>query len=210
MPEELWKQLKEIKSILEKTNISYIQLTDCEADDLITSFVKQNKKTFPNLVFDIFTRDKDLLQLLDKNTNILKYIKGKITLYTDEDFSKEYNFSPNNFSDYLSLLGDNIDNIKGVRGIGPVSAKNLIQQFRTVENIYQQKDSLPENSRKLLEDNQEIVYRNKKIIGLIENIYLPNDLYEKCNFNWEEWKKNSELKKFCTENNFKSILKLLD
>ena len=123
-----------------------------------------------------------MLQLLDKNTNILKYIKGKITLYTDENFWKEYNFSPSNFADYLSLLGDNIDNIKGVKGIGPVSAKNLIQQFYTVENIYQQKDNLPENNRKLLEGNQELVYRNKKITGLIENIPLPTNLYEKCSF----------------------------
>nr|CAG8538874.1 1762_t:CDS:2 [Entrophospora candida] len=138
---------------LEKTDIAYIQLVDCEADDLITSFIKQSEKKYPNLIFDVFTRDKDLLQLLDKNTNI------------------------------LNLLGDSIDNIKGVKGIGPVSAKNLIQQFHTVENIYQQKNNLPESSIKLLENNQELVYRNKKIIGLVETISFPPNLYEKCDFN---------------------------
>jgi DNA polymerase I len=158
-------------------------LLDCEADDLITSFVKQNKKIHSKLVFDIFTRDKDLLQLLDKNTNILKYVKGKITLYAEEDFWKEYNFPPRNFTDYLSLLGDNVDNIKGVRGVGPVNAKSLIQQFYTVENIYRQKDDWSENNKKLLEDNQELVYDNKKITSLVENIPLPTHLYEKCHFN---------------------------
>ncbi|CAI2162291.1 13557_t:CDS:1 [Funneliformis geosporum] len=183
MPEELRNQMEEIKLVLERANITYIQLVDCEADDLITSFVRQNKKTDANLIFDIFTRDKDLLQLLDEKTNILKYVNGKITLYAKEDFQQEYNFPAPNFADYLSLLGDNVDNVKGVRGIGTVGAKNLIRQFQTVENIYQQKNNLPENSRKLLENCQEEVYLNKKIVGLEDNISLPTKLYEKCDFN---------------------------
>src|SRR5437764_12577085 len=118
----------------------------------------------------MFTRDKDLLQLLNKNINILKYIDGKSTSYTYEDFCQEYNFVPNHYTDYLSLLGDNIDNIEGVKGIGPVSAKKLIQQFQTVENIYQKIDNLLENAKKLLENREEMVYLNKKIISLEKNI----------------------------------------
>jgi DNA polymerase I len=168
--------------LLEKINITYIQMVDCEADDLIASFVVQNKKTHPNTVFDIFTRDKDLLQLLSKNVNILKYIEGKITHYTFDHFCQEYNFSPSNYLDYLSLLGDNVDNIAGIRGIGPVIAKKLIQQFQNTENIYKNLSTLPKNTEKLLENQQELTCANKKIISLVTNISLPPDLCQKCKF----------------------------
>jgi DNA polymerase-1 len=174
--------MEKLKELLKKTNINYIQLVDCEADDLIASFINQNTKNNSNTTFDIFTRDKDLLQLLDKNVNILKYIDGKSTLYTYENFCQEYNFVPNNYVDYLSLIGDNVDNIEGVKGVGPVSAKNLIQQFQTVENIYQKIDNLPENTKKLLENKEEVVYLNKKIINLEKNINLSSEKFEECDF----------------------------
>jgi DNA polymerase I len=157
-------------------------MVDCEADDLIASFVVQNKKTYPNTVFDIFTRDKDLLQLLSENVNILKYIEGKITHYTFNHFCQEHNFLPPNYLDYLSLLGDNVDNIVGVKGIGPVIAKKLIQQFQNTENIYKNLSTLPKNTEKLLENQQGLVCVNKKIISLVTNISLPSNLYQKCEF----------------------------
>ncbi|CAG8765932.1 35333_t:CDS:1 [Racocetra persica] len=174
--------MNELKTLLKKTNINFIQLIDCEADDLIASFIQQ-KTPNADTIFDIFTRDKDLLQLLDKNVNILKYIDGKATLYTYENFCQEYNFRPNNYVDYLSLLGDNVDNIEGVKGIGPVSAKKLIQQFEIVENVYQQIDNLPENTKKLLTDKEKVVYLNKKIISLEKNIDLSGEKIPECDFN---------------------------
>lgn len=175
--------MKTLKSLLEKINIAYIQLVDCEADDIIASFVSQTIKNHPNTNFDIFTRDKDLLQLLNTNTNILKYINGKISLYTQSHFFHEYNFSPKNYVDYLSLLGDNVDNIEGIKGVGPVSAKKIIQQFQTIENIYQKIDNLPNNTKKLIENKKALVYCNKKIISLEKNISLPIETYKSCNFN---------------------------
>jgi DNA polymerase I len=174
--------METLKELLKKSDISYIQLLNCEADDLIASFVSQNLKKYPDITFNIFTRDKDLLQLLSKNVSILKYIKGKFTLYTHDNFCQEYNFEPNNYADYLSLLGDNVDNVKGVKGIGPVNAKSLIQQFGNVENIYQKIVNLPENTKKLLENKEGLVYLNKKIINLEKNISLPADITKNCDF----------------------------
>ncbi|CAG8470544.1 17633_t:CDS:2 [Gigaspora margarita] len=179
MPEELREQMEILKELFTKIKITYLQLVDCEADDVIASFVTQNAHK-PELTFDIFTRDKDLLQLINQNTNILKYIKEKLTLYTQQNFHQEYNFFPSNYVDYLSLLGDNVDNIEGVRGIGPVNAKKLIQQFHTVENIYQASDALPDNVKNLLIDKQELVFCNKKIIGLENKLTLP---LLTCDFN---------------------------
>ncbi|CAG8589978.1 13117_t:CDS:1 [Ambispora leptoticha] len=182
MPEELYKQMEMVKSLLEKTNITYLQLENHEADDLIASFIKKNQEKNSQIIFDVFTRDKDLLQLLSQNINILKYINGKTTLYTYEIFCQEYNFTPHNYIDYLSLLGDKVDNIEGVNGIGPVNAKKLIQQFQSVENIYQKINNLPEITKHLLIDKEKLVLVNKKLISLAEDISLPIDIYEKCNF----------------------------
>lgn len=185
MPEELYQQMETVKLLLEKTHTVYLQLENQEADDLIASFVIQKMKDNPHLTFDIFTRDKDLLQLLNQNINILKYIDGKPTLYTYESFCQEYKFTPNNYVDYLSLLGDNVDNIEGIKGIGPVNAKKLIQQFQTVENIFQEINNLPEIIKHLLINKEQLVFNNKKLISLVENISLP-DIYEKCNFSLKE------------------------
>ncbi|CAI2188851.1 18682_t:CDS:2, partial [Funneliformis geosporum] len=67
MPEELYQQMETVKLLLEKTGLTYLQLENQEADDLIASFVNQKTKDNPGLTFDIFTRDKDLLQLLSQN-----------------------------------------------------------------------------------------------------------------------------------------------
>src|SRR5436309_972174 len=88
-------------------------------------------------------------------------------------YFQEYGFYTLNYVDYLSLIGDQVDNIKGVRGIGTVGAKKLVQQFSKVENIYQNLSQLPANVRNLLENQQELVYQNKKIISLVKNIALP-------------------------------------
>ncbi|WNE40943.1 MAG: DNA polymerase I, thermostable [Mycoplasmataceae bacterium] len=210
MPEELWEQMQKVKALLEETDIKVIQLINHEADDLIASFVNQQVKENPFLILDIFTRDKDLLQLLDKNVNILKYIEGKSTIYTQEDFCKEYVFSPKNYVDYLSLLGDNVDNIKGVMGIGLVNAKKLIQQFGTVENIYQRIKESPEKIKKILENQEKTAYLNKSIIKLDKNITFSPKEIKTWDFQWESWKSNKKLQEFCENNQFKSILKLLD
>jgi len=210
MPDELWEQMEEIKSLLKKININYIQLINCEADDVIASFVSQMTKIYPHITFDILTRDKDLLQLLNENINILKYNNRKPIIYTYNHFLNEYNFSPQNFVDYLSLLGDNVDNILGVRGIGPVSTKNLINQFQTVENIYQEINSLPKNYKILLENKQNLVLDNKKLVSLEKDIPLPINIYQESDFNWEQWKDNKELRKFCLDNKFMSVIKLLN
>ena len=175
-----------LKSLLNSSNLNYIQIIDCEADDIIASFLDQITKIAPDNNFDILTRDKDLLQLLNERTNILKYIAGKITCYTQQHFQTEYKFLPENYVDYLSLTGDEVDNVKGVPGIGPVSSQKLIQEFHTVENIYQQLANLSKNSQKLLQNKQELVYINKKIISLQKNIPLPLAPKQNYAFRWEE------------------------
>ncbi|WNE40499.1 MAG: DNA polymerase I, thermostable [Mycoplasmataceae bacterium] len=210
MPQDLWEQMKILKKLLEESNIALIQMINHEADDLIASFINQLTKENCPASLDIFTRDKDLLQLLDKKVSILKYIEGKSKIYTYENFCQDYGFSPSNYVDYLSLLGDNADNIKGVNGIGPVNAKKLIQQFGTIENIFQKIEELSEKTKKILENQEGIAHLNKRIIKLDKNIaFLPEEI-KNWDFRWESWKSNKKLREFCEKNQFNSILKSFD
>lgn len=210
MPNELWEQLKILRALLEKWKIACLQMVNYEADDLIASCINQMQKILPDYFFNIFSQDKDLLQMIGQNISIIKNINSKIYLYTNSDFQKDYNFAAVNYIDYLSFLGDKADNIKGVKKIGPVTAKHLIRQFNTIENVYSSFDHLPSNIKKLLINTENNVIINKKIITLNQNIILPiNDILHNSFFDWKKWKNNLELRNFCEDNRFKSIIKLL-
>jgi DNA polymerase-1 len=106
------------------------------------------------------------------------------------------------------LKGDKVDNIIGVSGIGTKLAQQLIQKWETVENLYQNLYQLTPKTQNLLVENQELVSRNKQLISLKKDLILPIN-WKQCSFDWEQWKINQELIKFCQEYQFKSILKLL-
>lgn len=199
MPEELYKEMKEIKFFLDKIGIVNFFKRNNEADDLISSFVEYSKKVIPELNIHIFTRDKDLLALLEKNKEreikVLKYIEKKMFLYSIDDFFKEYNFSPVFFSDYLSLTGDKSDNIIGIKGIGPITAKNLIYKFNNIENIYLNFNELDDNLKKLLKKSESLLSINKKVISLKTDVKIPKYLIKNSDFSLDELINNSEVKK---------------
>ncbi|CAJ0919116.1 489_t:CDS:2 [Entrophospora sp. SA101] len=117
--------------------------------------------------------DKDLMQLLSPQVKIYKYSQGEIIAFTEQDFWQEYNFSPGNYIDYLCLLGDQVDNVQGVNGIGIKTAQQLIQSFKTIEKIYQNGQQLSPKVQELLTKNQELVFQNKQLITLKNDLILP-------------------------------------
>src|SRR5258706_3915412 len=180
----LLNQLQAIQESLEQVNVSFIKLENYEADDLIASFISQNIGF--KIKFDIFSQDKDLLQLLipkssnKSQINIYKYFDKKLKFYNYEDFVKEYNFCPANYVDYLSLVGDRVDNLDGV--IGLKKAQRIIEQFSAIENLYQNIHKIRDPKiKKRLEIKKDLVLQNKQLILLKKDLVLPIDL-EKCFF----------------------------
>jgi len=207
-PPKLLQQINTLKDLLTQSGISIVELTDFEADDLIASFFDQNQKLHPDWNFVIFSQDKDLMQLLSSQAKIYKYSQGEIIAFTEQDFWQEYNFPPGNYIDYLCLLGDQVDNIQGVNGIGIKTAQQLIQSFETIEKLYQNLQQLSPKIQELLTKNQALVFQNKQLITLKNDLILPVS-WEQCDFNWDQWKVNQNLIEFCQKSDFKSILKLL-
>ncbi|KLL03461.1 MAG: DNA polymerase I [Mycoplasmataceae bacterium CE_OT135] len=207
-PPKLLQQMNTLQNLLAQSGVPLVQLANFEADDLIASFLDQNRRLHLDWNFVIFSQDKDLIQLLSPQVKIYKYNQGEILAFSEQDFRQEYNFSPRNYIDYLCLLGDQADNIPGVNGIGTKTAQQLIQNFGTVEELYQNSQQLSPKIQELLAKNQALVFQNKQLITLKKDLILPIS-WEQCNFSWDQWKVNPSLIEFCQKSEFKSILKLL-
>ena len=135
--ESFVRQENEVKEILNLLRIPVVTQNGFEADDIIGSFAKQAFIKFSADAY-IHTNDKDMFQLIDQHIFVCRPVKSgsNLTCWTEKEFMKEYGFLPVNLIDYKSLRGDSSDNIPGVYGIGDITAKKLIQKYKTLENIY--------------------------------------------------------------------------
>ncbi|MBA4317243.1 MAG: DNA polymerase I [Flavobacterium sp.] len=164
MPEDMIPQIGRIKEIIEAFNMPIHILPGFEADDLIGTGVKiAEKKGF--FCYAV-TPDKDYVQLVSKNINIIKPGKSteEINILDEEKVVQEYGFKPKQMIDYLALVGDASDDIPGVAGIGPKTATPLIQQFGSLEKIYENIDKI---------EKKGIV---TKLIDSKENAFLSKEL----------------------------------
>ncbi|UWD34101.1 5'-3' exonuclease [Mesomycoplasma molare] len=172
-PEELWVQFDWIKKILKSLNIVYENVPGYEADDLIATIAK--RYCDENQIF-IFSDDKDLLQLVDKNVSVISKKRQEITEWNYLNFFVNEDLFPKQIIDFKALAGDSSDNIKGVPGIGEVSAKKLLNKYSNIDSIYRHIDdfSLP-MQQKLLEAKEQ-VYLFREIIKLNSQAKTNYDL----------------------------------
>jgi DNA polymerase I-like protein with 3'-5' exonuclease and polymerase domains len=139
-PEELLAQMPVVHDIVDRMEAPVYAMEGYEADDLIGTIARQVEETHPELQVVILTSDRDLLQLINEQTSV--YVPAvapkKPTLYTPEKVTEQYGFAPRQMIDYKALRGDPSDNLPGVKGIGDVTATQLIKQFHTIDELYKQ------------------------------------------------------------------------
>ena len=138
-PDALYEQIPLIRQVLKSFKIPVYTAEGFEADDVIGTIATTASNKNKAKVY-IVTGDMDTLQLVDQNISVFTLRKGltDTLTYTPEVVKERYQLNPNQMVDYKALRGDPSDNIKGVKGIGEKTATQLIQQFETVENIYQE------------------------------------------------------------------------
>lgn len=173
MPKELRKQIPVIKELLSLMGISYYEEAGLEADDIIGSLTK--KASSEGLEVIIFSSDKDFLQLLDKNVSILTPKDFKTY---DKNSAKEWiGVTPEQVIDFLALTGDAIDNIPGVKGIGPKTAVELLEKFRSLDEIYFSIDSIKNKKlKRLLIEEKETAYLSRKLAALRIKEEIPVEI----------------------------------
>lgn len=152
-PPELSEQFPYIRQLLDAYHIKYYELENYEADDIIGTLSKQAEAS--GLETIIITGDRDLTQLATDHVTIYYTKKGvtDVDYYTPEFIAEKYNgLLPKQIIDMKGLMGDTSDNIPGVAGVGEKTAIKLLNQFHSVEGVY---NHLDEVSGKKLKENLE-------------------------------------------------------
>ena len=162
MPEELAMQMPVMKDVLRAMNIPIYECQGWEADDVIGTVGKICSNNGWECV--IVTGDRDSLQLIDENVRVKLVIskpgQTTATLYTEEKFREEYGFEPKKLVDLKALMGDSSDNIPGVAGVGPKTAKELLAKFGSLDGVYENLEdpSIRPKLREKLENDRENAY----------------------------------------------------
>ena len=158
MPDELRVQLDHLDEILEAMNIPAIRAEGFEADDALATLSKQVPD---GIELFIVTGDQDAMQLVDGRVRVLRTTRGvsETKTYGRQEVIEEYGVTPEQIPDYKALVGDPSDNIPGVRGIGPKGAANLLQEFDSLQGIYDHLDAVAaKGTRKKLEEGRESAF----------------------------------------------------
>jgi len=140
-----------------------------EADDIIGTIAAKVRLTAPNTSIQILTKDKDLAQLLVNEQDCLWDFSANKRRYS-ADILKEFGVFPNQFSDYLGLVGDAVDCISGVPGVGPVKAKILLQEFGSLEEIYRRIDEIANLTIRGSSNLMNTLRKNKDAAFLSKNL----------------------------------------
>lgn len=142
-PEEFSSQVPLLREMLECWGIPFIELDNYEADDIIGTLSKRAEEAggYETL---IVTGDRDALQLVSKDVNVLYTRKGisDIVRYDEAEFEAKYGFEPVRLIDLKGLMGDSSDNIPGVPGVGEKTATKLLLQFGLLEDVYEHLDEV--------------------------------------------------------------------
>lgn len=139
MPDDLIPQIKIVKDVVEALGIPKFEMEGFEADDLIGTVNCKVENMDRQLLTVIVTGDQDAFQLVDDDTHIWMPARGKQRgdiEYDSAMVEKKLGITPKQVIDLKALMGDNSDNIPGIRGVGPKTAAALIQRFGTIEKIY--------------------------------------------------------------------------
>ncbi len=193
-------QIPYIKRITELFGIKVLEIEGVEADDVIGTLAKKAESFGKNVV--IISGDKDMLQLVSDKVSVLDTMKDKI--YMPKDVFERFGVTPDRIPDFMGLCGDNVDNIPGVPGIGEKWAKSLISKYGSLEEIYENIQSV-QNSRirSILERYKDNARLSKKLATIETDLDIEFDL---DSFKLSESRKD-ELKKLFMELEFFSILK---
>ena len=204
-PDELKMQFPEAKKLCEAMGINYFEIDNYEADDIIGTFAKKcnNNKDFDAV---IISSDKDLLQLItdEVEVKLLKQV-GNIRM-THQEFINTYGIEPPRMVDLKSLMGDSSDNIPGVKGIGEKTALTLLQEYKTLDNIYENIDSIKGKLKDKLVEGKTSAYESYDLATIYTDVPIDTD-FEKIRYKGYDTLKFIEL---LEEYEFYSLIKKLD
>jgi DNA polymerase-1 len=181
-PPELVGQIERVKQMVDAFRIPIFELDGYEADDLLGTLSHQASQREADTV--IVTGDADTMQLVTPHVKVLYPKAGRsfsdTTLYDELAVSERYGVKPEQIADLKGLVGDPSDNIPGVPGVGAKTAVKLLQQFGTVENVYEHIDDVtPPKLQETLRQHEESARQSKHLATIVTEVPVELNL-EKC------------------------------
>lgn len=174
-PPDFYAQVPILHDLLQALGWPLYELDDYEADDIMAGLAK--KANAQGIEVILVTGDYDSLQLLNKDTHVYLPQKGfSVELFKEAAFEAKYGVQVEQFIDYKSLVGDTSDNIPGVPGIGAVAAKNLLNTYPSLDEIYDNIELISGAVQKKLKEGKDSAYMSKKLATMFIDAPIELDL----------------------------------
>ena len=167
MPSELIGQVVLIKEVLRVFNIVSLEMSGYEADDILAMLAEFTRNKFRETL--IVSGDKDLLQLVSEKIKVMAIKRGitDTVIYDEKKVKEKFGVSPDKIKDLLALMGDSSDNIPGIPGVGSKTARTLVKEYGSVEEIYNSINKIGNDRiRNLLSEHKDLAYMSKKLTEL--------------------------------------------
>lgn len=165
MPESLGRQIGCIEEWLKASGIRSLCQTGVEADDWIGTLAERLSVEIGQVL--IATSDKDFMQLVSGRIGLVNPSESTARIWSAEDVKTKTGVGPEQVVDWLSLIGDAVDNIEGVPGIGPKRAAELLGTFGSIDRIFENLERVQNaRMRENLQNSQSLIRRNQRLIRL--------------------------------------------
>ena len=171
MADDLASQLPEIRKMLDAYRIPILELSGFEADDVIGTLAAKAADAGYTVV--IVTADKDMLQLVGPRVRV--FHTGKEMFLDEGGVEAFFGARPGQVADVLALMGDSVDNIPGVPGVGAVTAKKWIKQYGDLTNLLAHADEIPGKVGESLRQNREAALLSRRLVEIPVDLPIPFD-----------------------------------
>jgi len=200
-PSDLIEQLPYIRKMVAALNLRVYEIPGYEADDILGTLAKKAESR--GAVVYIVTGDKDMLQIVDDRIKVYDPMKERVF---DEAYVKErYGVGPQRIPEYMALTGDAVDNIPGIKGVGEKTARELLTEFQSLDELLEKSGSIrKEKLRRLVSENVDIVRLSRRLATLDTDVPLDFCL-EECIMKDPDW---TTFLSLCRELEFGSLMKL--
>ena len=175
MPDDLRSQIALVKRVFEALRLPLLEVPGFEADDVLGTLVERMRAEPVEMV--LVTGDKDMLQLVGQRVRVLSTnARGEPVWFDDAAVSAKWGVEPKQIPDLLALMGDSIDNIPGVPGVGQKTAVKLINQFGSVERLYDNLTLVPDKVRERLAANRQQALLSRELATVSTRVPVDQGL----------------------------------
>lgn len=176
MDDALRVQFPVVESLLEAMNVPVVRVKGWEGDDVLGTIAALDEaKGYETL---LVTGDKDAYQLVSELTRVVTTKKGisDVVVYGPAEVEERYGVTPAQFPDFLGLKGDSSDNIPGVPGIGDKGAAKLLQNFGSIDGIYENLDKLKGKQLQNVSENRDAAFTSRQVATIVRDLDIDIDV----------------------------------